>query len=72
MPRQPKYIAGFYANERFCVVIKSNDLYYIQHEADAQNFELRQRLTAIKRGNKRLNKEYKVLRKITNQLQLEV
>jgi hypothetical protein len=70
MSQRHKYIAGFYTGTNFCVCLKTNHYNLAICESNHFNYELRCRLTAIKKNNKRINPEYSIIRKITNQLSL--
>ncbi len=48
----------------------TNDLYVALSEGVAQNLEVRQRLPNIQIGKRKVENRFKVLRKITSQLEL--
>lgn len=52
------------------VLGSSNDLSYATAQAYSRNLELRQRLSDIKMGKRKIEYRYKILRKITQQVGL--
>lgn len=57
-------------NETGKVLFTTNDLWYAIGEADSKNLELRKRLPNIKVGKRKFENRYKILRKITHQIQI--
>ena len=80
MPKRTyyRYYCGFYQHKESMLMIdavwitsaQSNDLNALRNLAEEQNYELRQRLPEIRIGKRKISDRYKVLRKMTNQVEI--
>ena len=51
-------------------ILQSNDLWFIKGTCEQSNYELRERLSDVTIGRKKITGQYKILRHITNQMEL--
>ena len=71
MKRKPKqWYRYVLADERGKVYISTNDLYYAMSQGKSSNLEVRQILPTIRIGKRRIENRFKVLRRVTTQLDL--